>query len=183
MSTPMLKLYEHVDQYQIVLDWIEEHAAEIEAAGGVLPPELEELLDQAEGALHEKVERVALVVQNLKANAEAAQAEAKRLQAIARTYERQAEALKTYLHVQLQRAGLDRIEAPRAKVRVQLNGRPTIRPADPNNIPEPYRKVVITFDSEAAYRDLKERGLIPAGPGRVEVDGLLVERGTHLRIW
>src|SRR5690606_22994620 len=67
MSAPMLKLYEHVDQYQVVLDWIEEHAAEIEAAGGVLPPELEELLDQAEGALQEKVERVALVIQNLKA--------------------------------------------------------------------------------------------------------------------
>src|SRR5690606_10969359 len=183
MSAPMLKLYEHVDQYQIVLDWIEEHAAEIEAAGGVLPPELEELLDQAEGALQEKVERVALVVQNLKANAEAAQAEAKRLQAIAQTYERQANALKTYLHAQLQRAGIDRVDTPRAKVRIQVNGRPTIRPADPDNIPEPYRKVVITFDGEAAYRDLKERGLIPAGPGRVEVAGLLVERGTHLRIW
>src|SRR5690606_36923569 len=140
-------------------------------------------LDQAEGALQEKAERVALVIQNLKANAEAAHAEAKRLQAIARTYERQAEVLKTYLHAQLQRAGLERIEAPRAMVRIQINGRPTIRPADPANIPEPYRKVIITFDGEAAYRDLKARGLIPAGPGRVEVDGLLVERGTHLRIW
>jgi hypothetical protein len=179
----MLKLYEHVDQYQVVLDWIEEHAAEIEAAGGVLPQQLEELLEEVEGSLQQKVERIALVVQNLRANAEAAASEAKRLQAIAQTYERQAATLKAYLHAQLQRAGIERIDAPRAKVRIQINGRPTIRPANPENIPEPYRKVIITFDGEAAYRDLKARGLIPGGAGRAEVDGLLVERGTHLRIW
>lgn len=182
MTAPMLKLYEYVDQYQAILDTIEERAEEIAAAGGVLPPDLEAALDAVDGSITEKIERVALVVQNLAANAKAAEEEAKRLAALAATYTRQADSLKRYLHAQLLRLGETRVETPRVKVAVQKNGRPSIRPANPDAIPEKYQRVRIEFDGQRAYEDLKAAGLLPDEPGTVEIDGLVIERGTHLRI-
>lgn len=102
----MLRLYEAVDQLEVVLDWMSEHEEAIVAAGGELPPELAELLDEVEGTLEAKVERTALVVRNLLANAKAAKEEADRLAAIAGTYNRQADSLKNYLLHSLKRAGV-----------------------------------------------------------------------------
>lgn len=178
-----LKLYEAVDAYETVLDWIDEHEAEIRAAGGELPAELAALLDEVEGDLSTKVERTALVILNQRRNAEAAEAEAKRLSAIAATYERQAEALSSYLRQQMQRAGTAKVETPRAKAWLQKNGRPSIRLADPNAIPERFRRVRVEFDSQKAYEEIKVAGLIPEPEdGAVELDGLIIERGQHLRV-
>lgn len=182
MSTAM-KLYEHVDALETVLAWIDEHEEEIRAAGGVLPPELEELLDEVEGDFRTKVERTALVILNQLANAAAAQTEAERLRAIAATYARQAETLKTYLQMHLQRVGARKIETPRAKVWVQANGRPSIRLADPRVIPAEFQRVSVEFDSQKAYEALKAANAIPEPEdGRIQIDGLVVERGVHLRI-
>jgi hypothetical protein len=182
----LLRLYEEVDQLETVLDWLEEHEAEIQAAGGVLPPELEELLEQVEGTLTEKLERTALVVQNLTANAKAAKAEADRLASLASTYERQAESLKAYLHMQMQRAGIAKHQGARCKLWTQKNGRPSVRLADPEAIPEAFQRHIparIEFDGQAAYQHLKEHGAIPEPEdGEVEIEGLVVSRGTHLRI-
>ena len=183
MATAMLKLYEHVDDYRTILDWIEEHADEIEAAGGEVPEYLEGLLDAAVEGLEEKVKRTALVVQNLGANAKAAKSEADRLAATARTYERQAEVLKRYLKIQLERAGVPRVETELVKARIQTNGRPTIVPLNPDAIPEAYQRVRVEFDGAKAYDELKSAGLLPTEPGEVVIDGLRVTLGTHLRIW
>lgn len=184
--TTALKLYEHVDAYQVVLDWMEEHEDDITAAGGVLPPELEALLDEIQGDLQDKVERTALVAQNLLANAKAAKGEADRLAALAKGYERQAETLKGYLKYQLERAGVKKIETPTAKVAIQKNGRPSLRLADPNYIPEQFKvqppPPPPVFDSQGAYEYLKGAKLLPAEPGVIELDGIVVELGSHLRI-
>ena len=93
----MLKLHEYVDELEQVLGWIGEHEEEVVAAGGELPSEVMELLERIEGNLTEKVRRVALVILNLTASAKAAHAEAERIAAMARGYERQSESLKRYL--------------------------------------------------------------------------------------
>lgn len=184
--TTALKLYGHVDAYQVVLDWMEEYEDEIIAAGGVLPPELEGLLEGVQGDLQAKVERTALVVQNLLANAKAAKGEADRLAGLARSYERQADTLKSYLKRQLERAGVKKVETPTAKVAIQKNGRPSLRLADPNYIPEQFKvqppPPPPVFDSQGAYEYLKGAKLLPTEPGVIELDGIVIELGSHLRI-
>ncbi len=182
MSAPMLKLHEYVDELERVLDWMGEHEEEIVAAGGELPAEIAELLERVEGNFTEKVRRIALVILNLTASARAAHAEAERIAAMARGYERRTEWLKRYLMFQLQRAGTTRVETPTVKVRIQKNTRPSIRCIAPE-IPEPYRRVRVELDAVAAYEALKRTGCLPDEPGRVEVDGLLVELGQHVRVW
>lgn len=179
----MLKLYEEVDAYQIVLDWIEEHAEEISNAGGELPPELVELLDSVGGSVEEKVERTVLVIRNLKRNADAAAAEAKHLAAIAATHQRQADSLKDYLALQMERAGMQKFSGAKAKAWFQKNGRPSIRPKNPDAIPKKYQRVIVEFDGQKAYEDFKAADLIPdPEDGAVEIDGLVIERGKHLQI-
>lgn len=186
-NASMLRLYEHVDQLAVVLEWIEEHESEIAAAGGVLPPELDELLEQVEGDVREKIGRTGLVIRNLAANAKAAKDEADRLYAMSRTYTRQADALKAYLLHQLRRIGETRVETPLCKVRRQMNP-VTVRPADPTNIPEPYRIIPPPpppqFDRERALADLKANGCIPDTPTAepIVIDGIAIERGEHLRV-
>jgi hypothetical protein len=182
MSAPMLKLHEYVDELDEALAWIAEHEEEIVAAGGELPPELAELLERVEGNLKEKVRRVALVVLNLTASARAAAAEAERLAAMARSYDRQAESLKRYVMFQMQRAGATRVETPTVKVRIQKNTRPSIRCASAE-IPEEFQRMRVEFDGQAAYKALKAANRLPQEPGRVQVDGLVVELGQHIRIW
>jgi hypothetical protein len=143
---------------------------------------LAELLERVEGNLKEKVRRVALVVMNLTASAKAAAAEAERIAAMARSYDRQAESLKRYLMFQMQRAGATRVETPTVKLRIQKNTRPSIR-CTSAEIPEEFRRVRVEFDGQAAYKALKAANRLPQEPGRVQVDGLVVELGQHIRIW
>lgn len=182
MSAPMLKLHEYADELERVLDWIADNEERIIAAGGELPPELWEMLDRIEGDFTEKVRRVALVILNLTASAKAAQAEADRLAKMGRGYQRQAESLKRYLMAQLDRAGKTRVETPTVKVRIQKNTRPSIRCAS-TEIPERFRRVTVEFDTAAAYDALKAAGHLPQEPGGVEVEGLVVELGRHVRVW
>lgn len=182
MSAP-LKLYEHVDAYDVVLSWIDEHEEEISAAGGVLPDALQHLLDEAEGSLTQKAERTALVVRNQEATAEAIRSEISRLAALQSSCTRKSELLKSYLKQQMERAGMPKIEGILAKLWIQKNGRPSVRLANPDEVPEAFQRVRVEFDANAAYEHLKAHGAIPEpSEGAVEIDGLVVERGTHLRI-
>lgn len=181
----MLKLHEVTDQYLAALDYIDEHADEIIAAGGVLPDELAELLDQAEGELEAKIEQIALLIQTINANADVLDSEIKRLQARRDSFHKSAEGLKGYVQAELTHAGIKRVKTARISTWVQKNGRPSLTLIDPENIPEAYRRerVIIDFDSQAAYDDLKAAGELPDEPGKVvEKDGIRAERGSHLRV-
>lgn len=183
MSATMLKLYEAVDAYQTALDWMDEHEEEIIAAGGELPEELDAILEQAEGDLEEKVKRVALVVQNLKANASAAKEEADRLATTARSYQRQADALTNYLHHQMERAGVPRVETPVVKVRIQRASRPSIHSTvDLDELPDDLKRVTVSLDGNAAYERVKPL-LGKDAPDTGEVDGLRWEYSYSPRIW
>lgn len=179
----MLKLYEAVDALEIALRWMDENEEAITAAGGEIPAELLDLLEQAEGDLTEKIERSALAAKNLSAMAKAAEGEAMRLTALAKSYARQAETLEAYIQRQMHRAGIQKVQGARAKLWIQANGRPSVRLANPDVIPAAFQRISVEFDSQAAYEHLKANNAIPAPKdGPVEIDGLVVERGVHLRI-
>lgn len=205
----MLKLWQLADAYEQASAWIEEHSEEIQAAGGEIPPELAEILDAIDDDFATKVERVGLVIRQMEASAKVAKSEADRLAALASSYENGADSLKEYCRLNMMRVGTLKVDGALVKIWVQKNGRPSIRPADPSNPPAKYQRVRMfgacspeawkniaeaceivgvgppehaeEFDAGRAYEDLKAAGLLPDDPGSYEIDGLHVDRGTHLR--
>lgn len=124
-ATPGLRLYEAAEQLATVERWIDEHADDILANGGALPPALEALLDEADLAFDEKAARVALVVRDFLAQAAAAKGEAARLKQREAVTTNAADALKAYLKRQIEAA--DRpVKHALAAVRVQRNGAPSL---------------------------------------------------------
>jgi hypothetical protein len=116
-----IKLYEATEQLEVVNGWIEEHADEILANGGELPPDLAQLLDEAEGTLATKAERVALKVRELQAEAEAVKLEVTRLGQRAKTAHNAAESLKAYLLRALLMAGMPTVKGTLVTVALQKN--------------------------------------------------------------
>ncbi|GIW89958.1 MAG: hypothetical protein KatS3mg109_0390 [Pirellulaceae bacterium] len=163
-----LALYQLSEQYQSVIERIVQ-------AGGELTPELERALTDIADEWREKAIRVALVIREAEALAEAAQAEARRLQELARTRANLATNLKRYLlHEMLQTREL-RIDSPLVRLAVVQNSRPTIRWELPlDQLPAPYVRTRIELDGEAAYRAWKAGEQLPPG--------FVVEHGFHLRI-
>ena len=178
-----MKLYQIVDEYQEVTDWIADHGEEIADAGGELPEELSTLLDKFDSDLRGKVERIALMIQTKKAHAAAVKLEADRLVARQRSIARQAESLTNYLHRELTRAGVRKIDGDLVNIAIQMNSRPSIGLQYPDVIPEQWKKTTVSFDSQAAYQAMKEAGELDLDPGETkEVAGLTITAGTHLRI-
>jgi len=163
-----MKLYEIVDQIQELGTILAEHEGE-------LTDDLEARWDEIAGSLDEKVENTALFVRDLQASAEAVKAEEKRLKRRRRALENKAARLKDYLHHQVARGGVRKIETDRVVVRIQRNSRPSIRwMGEEDAIPEAFRRVKINADTQAVYQQIKSGGELP--------DGFAVEWGDHLRI-
>lgn len=164
----MLKLYELTDELNAI-------ALEIIEGGGELTEELEERLHKAEGEFEHKVERVALMVQQLKASAKGVKEEADRLVAKQRAFENSARSLQGYLEFELVRADRARVETELVKVGIMKNSRPSIRWGGSGPIPQPFLKVIETLDGTAAYDAWKAGEELP--------DGFVVELGQHVRVW
>lgn len=173
-----LKLYEATDELNAAYELLVE-------SEGELTPEIEELLAHAQGTFEEKAERVALMVRTLAANQAAAKLEAERLSKLAASAERSAESLKAYLKREMERAGVQKVERPLAKVRIQANSAPSVTCAlDVDGLRElqvKYPQIVrvipekLELDSRAFAAEVKRDPTFT-------VEGVTVERGTHLRI-
>jgi hypothetical protein len=174
-----LKLYEATEALLIVDQWLDEHADEIIASGGELPPELAALIDQATAQLEGKVEKVALKVRELLATAGAIALEAKRLSQRAKACENGAEALKAYLKAQLERAGQTKVEGKLATVAIQKNGQPSITVTKPiEDLPKAWR-----YQPPAPAPILNRDAVLTALKLGEEIpEGIEVVTGTHLRI-
>lgn len=168
-----LKLYEAAEAVRIVNEWVEERAEEIIAAGGELPADLVALLDQAEGDFAEKVERVAMKVRELEAEAEAIKVEAKRLQERAAVRTRAADNLKLYLKRQMDAANETKVSGLVLTVAVQ-NNPPKVECdlaeedlAELSSLGLAYvqRTVSYTLDKKAVLVDWKANGTINAPSG------------------
>lgn len=207
-------LHTAVEAYMEVLDWMEEHEDELVAAGGELPPELERLMEEAERGVEDRLEARALVIEHLTALHKVAKDERQRLQSIEDSYANRLTWLKRDTLERMQYSGVKRIEAPRAKMRVQKNTQPSVRAANEARPPEEFCRLHVqamagapaealrealasiepsaasgitaqyAFDAARAKEHVQALGLWPKEAGDViEVDGIRVVLGSHLRIW
>lgn len=186
-----MKLYEAITAFENVLDWMEENADEIEAAGGVLPPALEELFDKATADLENKFEATIAAERNERANAVNARAEANRLAALAKSYERRADSIKGYLSLMKRRAGLKKIETPIGKAGTYHASNPSIMlasaaiptgfvkpPAEPEFDPRGFADALKAAGVYDAIRDQKAKAVDEGG---VPVDAAVtIEAGTKI---
>lgn len=125
-----MKLYEAVEALAISESWLEE-------AGGELTPEVEALLEAAEGDLHDKIEQVALKVRSLEVEAEAIKSEADRLLSRAKSRSTGAASLKEYLRRQMEAAQTDKVVGKLCTVALQLNP-PALQVPDDADLGELY---------------------------------------------
>jgi hypothetical protein len=109
-----VRLYERTEALAILDDIL----AELE---GELTPEAEQLLSEAMADFDAKVEAVAAKIRELEAFAGAADTEAKRITALGKSAQSQADSLTRYLLVNLQRANVPKVHTPRFKVSVREN--------------------------------------------------------------
>jgi hypothetical protein len=182
--TAVLRLYETVDALEIVRAWIDEHEEEIRAAGGELSPELAELLDKVELDLAVKAERVALYVRELIATGRAIREEQERLAARVHHVERAAESLKTYLKLQLERAGIPKIDGKLVVVRVQKNPPSLKCSMTPEDLWRHYgpESAASLVEQRITYH-LRGRELLAAYRDGADLPPeFSIEQGTHLRI-
>lgn len=144
--------------------------------GGELTPELEELLAHEVGTFESKVERCLLYVRNLEASAEAAQGEANRLAALATSRGNAAKRLRDYVHDEMVRAKIDKVETGLIVARVTKNSRPSIKWPLPIEALDPrFVRITMALDGTKAYEAWKANSTsLP--------EGFVVEQGTHLRV-
>lgn len=168
MTAAVLHLYEVVEQLVRIGDTLAEN-------GGEITPEIEAQLRDLEGTFEEKVERILLYAQNLKASAEAATKEADRLAVLARGRASIADRLRQYVKAQMEALNRPKIETARIVARIQKNSRPSVSfVGELAELPSEFIRTVVAFNAEAAYEVFKAGGPLPAG--------VSVVQGTHLRV-
>jgi hypothetical protein len=174
--------------YELAGEWtaLDELLAETE---GDVTPEIEELLEQLEGATTDKVQKVALVILRKRAEAKAIKDEENRVVARRKRREHEADSLLGYLERVMQSIGKERIDGTLCTVAFQ-NNPPSVKGelAEPalrelaeleegcaseirlvRRIPESF-----VLDKKAALELFKSGDALPTG--------LAVEQGRSLRI-
>lgn len=149
-------------------------ATELSENGGELTPELEAQLTALEGAFEAKVERVALYIRNLRAMANAAGEECKRLSELRGTRDAAANRLAQYLLDQMTVTGITKVETGLIRARIQKSPPAAKCGVEPQALPEAYQRVTISFNAHAALDAWRAGQDLPAG--------VTVEQGVHLRL-
>ncbi len=163
----MVRLYELSNDYEDLLD-------ELEETGGELTPEMESRLESLEEALPAKVENCCMVIRTLETEAVAITAELDRLKRAVAVRENGVKRLRDYLKGNLERMETPKVKTPLFSVSVQKSP-PSIRWLGPvEELPERFKRVRVELDAKAALAEFKDGGQLCAG--------FEVERGTHLRI-
>lgn len=161
-----------------ITDELAEVGALIADGDGELTPELEAKLDALEGALNDKVERIALYIRESETLADGAKAEKDRLAAIQKAHQRKADGLKEYLLRCMSGADVDRVETSKARVRLQKSGTPAIDyHGDLDALPADFVRVVPesrVIDKKAITQAIRD--------GEEPPEGVVVSYSTSVRI-
>lgn len=153
----------------------DELRAIVDGADGELPEDFDARLNQLEGEFRDKAESIALLCQELRRQAEAAAAEAKRLGELAAHRNNKVESLKEYLRHHMQATGQTSIKTDLVQVRIQRNSRPAINWQRPiEELPDAFRRVAVTLDTSKVYDAYRAGEPLPVG--------FEVTLGSHLRI-
>jgi len=143
-----------------------------------LPPEVvRDTLDALAGDLTTKAQNVAAYVQMLGNETEAIKAEIDRLRALEKRVDKHAQRLREYLHENMARAGISKIEstqAPFFRISIRRNP-PRVVVDDENMIPWAYKRQKVI--EEVARDDIKRD--LAAG---IEVPGAHLEQTERVEI-
>ena len=166
----MRHLYEISSEYADFLEFVYDSA---EDGDGEIPPDQTDRLDCLSGEFTEKVDACCRVLKDLQASQEVCKAEADRLATRARRIGKNADWLKNYVKECLERAQVTKVDAGPFRVRIQNNPE-SVEVVSLDLVPH-------TFDVEQERKisltAIKEQ--LKAG---VDVPGVALKRGTHLRI-
>jgi hypothetical protein len=159
--------------YEIAKD-IQAIMVHLEDGEGEMTPAMANALDGLEMALEAKVDNILRFRADMDAAANVVDAEIKRLTVLRDGYRRRADTLKRYVFRTMQALGLDHVRCKLFSCRVQKNSRPSFELTAAAEVPESYRKVTVSFDSQKCYEDWKAGLTLP--------DCITVTEGCHLRI-
>jgi len=134
--------------------------------------EIRTLLDGSAAAIEEKSASIAALIRELEARASAAQSEAERILAHARTAGAHAAWLRAYLLANLQALGVERIVTATTRILVRQSP-PAVELTDEEQVPEEFKRIVRSIDKAALRAALLE--------GQA-VAGARLSRDTHLII-
>lgn len=188
-------LYELSAEFAAVSRMLEEAADD----SGEIPSDVAERLDSMQWAFEDKVDAILRLRADFVAHAVGIEDEIKRLTALRDGYHRRAEWLKSYVHECMEKTGVKKLDTAIFKVWIQKNGRPSVSLAEGEEIPEEFKRVSYSFDSQAAYErwkrlkqleealeqteTMKETSAIMEEIDRLKLpDSVVVKEGNHLRI-
>src|SRR6266542_1727980 len=134
--------------------------------------EIRTLLDGSAAAVEEKSASIAALIRELEARASAAQSEAERILAHARTAGAHSAWLRAYLLANLQALGVERIVTATTRILVRQSP-PAVELTDEEQVPEEFKRIVRSIDKAALRAALLE--------GQA-VAGARLSRDTHLII-
>ena len=188
-------LYELSAEFAAVSRMLEEAADD----SGEIPSNIAERLDAVQGSFADKVDSVLRLRAELVSRAVGIEDEVKRLTALRDGYHRRAEWLKEYVRQSMETTGQKKLDTAIFKVWIQKNGRPSVSLREGEEIPDEFKRVTYSFDSQAAYDrwkklkqleealeqtyGVKETSAILEEIDRLKLpDSIEVREGNHLRI-
>lgn len=164
MSVPQLihrrmPLYELADNYADVLERLYEGASE----EGVVDGDDKAALDAAEDVLADKAEACVKMLRDLTYHHETCKAEAAKLSAKAKAFEKKADWLKSYVLDALRSAHLDKLQAGAFRLSICKAGNVGVEVVDIDQVPSSYDKLQTgrELSLTAIKEDLKAGKVIP----------------------
>lgn len=180
--TATVPLYELARARDILDEWFVEHEGEV-------TPELAQMLEEIEGQVNEKIERVGLYIQEQYANATSLEnhpivLESKRLLARAAAFKKRGDGLKEhYLKPLMERLGKDKVEGLTLTVALQKNSVPTISCAVPSAVFDENQGDLFVERVETVEYRLRRDAIIGAWKDKKPLPaGVFVELGRHVRL-
>jgi vacuolar-type H+-ATPase subunit E/Vma4 len=180
MTAATVRLYDLAEAREILSQFLEETEGEV-------TPEIEALLDQLDGQVTEKVERVGLYIREQVVTAAAIKEEEQRLSARRKALERAVEGLKNYLQRQMERLGKTKVDGLLCTVALQksppsvrctLDGFGLVQLLESG---DETKASLVTLVPES-YKVNGTAVLAAYKAGQELPNGIAVEQGQHVRI-
>nr|DAE93542.1 MAG TPA: resistance protein [Caudoviricetes sp.] len=141
-----MKLYELAENYNELLALLDNEEATAE--------ELADTLDGINDAIEVKVDNICRVRKYLEGKVEVYNAEAKRLTALAKQAENNADSMKNYLDEQLKRMNIQKMDTELFKLSYRKSD--SVNVIDLDAVPDAYKKITIAADKAAIKKAIKE---------------------------
>lgn len=141
-----MKLYELAENYNELLALLDNEEATAE--------ELADTLDGINDAIEVKVDNICRLRKYLEGKVEVYKTEAKRLTALAKQAENNADSMKNYLDEQLKRMNIKKMDTELFKLSYRKSD--SVNVIDLDAVPEEYKRITIALDKTAIKKAIKD---------------------------